>query len=289
MTKILLNLGSKFSPSHFAVAWDVSRDTFRRKLYPAYKGHRGEIPDELATQFSLMQELLHSMGVAQFKWEEFEADDILGTLSRKFDCELPVTILTKDQDALQLIREGTRVWLHTSKAKEYMERFGFTPKTYPVLNGFFEFTTHTFREVYQLEPIQMVDKKALEGDTSDNIPGVYGVGEKAVIPLLREFGTVEALYERIENLNPNELVEMKAFMKELGIARPPLSYLLKEPSEDGQLAGKDAAMLSKRLATIVTDIPYLDSVQLKDIEWSLNHEAMTQKFAELEFKGMAAG
>lgn len=288
MTKVLTKLMLKYGPSHFAVAWDVSRDTFRRELYPAYKGTRGETPEELGVQFGVMQELLEAMNIPQFKWAEFEADDILGTLARRFEPQVPVTILTKDQDALQLITERTRVWLHTAKAKDYMGEFGMDEKSYPLPAGFFEFTPVTFRGIYGLDPIQMIDKKALEGDSSDNIPGVYGVGEKAVIPLLREFGTVERLYEHIEDLTSTEEKAMKEFMKELGVSRPPLSYLLKQPEEKGQLVGKEAALLSKKLATIVTNIPHLDSIELDHLQLAVDREGMTRKFAELEFHNLEA-
>ena len=288
MTKILINLISKYVPSHFAVAWDVSRDTFRRTIYPAYKGTRGEAPDELGTQFGVMQDLLDAMNIPQFRFPEFEADDILGTLASRFETALSVTILTKDQDALQLVPARTRVWLHTAKTKIYLQQFGFDEKTYPLPNGFFEFTPHTFREVYGLEPKQLIDKKALEGDSSDNIPGVYGVGEKAAIPLLREFGTIERLYEHIESLTPAEEKKFKQFIKELGIARSPLAHLLKEPESEGQLVGKEAAMLSKKLATIVTDIPALDNVQLDDLVLSVNREQMARKLVELEFHSLQA-
>lgn len=288
MTKMLINLITKFKPSHIAVAWDVSRDTFRRQLYPAYKATRGEMPEELGAQFGVMQSLLEAMNIPQFRFEQFEADDILGTLARKFEDELRVTILTKDQDALQLVSEQTRVWLHTSKVKHYLQQFSLEEKSYPLPSGFFEFTPHSFREVYGLEPEQMIDKKALEGDNSDNIPGVYGVGEKACIPLLKEFGTVEGIYEQIENLTPAEKPAMKQFMKELGIVRPPLEYLLKKPQCDGEIVGKEAALLSKLLATIVTNIPELEALQLNDLALTLNQIGMAQKFSELEFHSLQA-
>lgn len=288
MTKILIKLISTYKPSHFAVAWDVSRDTFRRELYPAYKATRAEAPEELGTQFGVMQKLLDAMNIAQFWFDKFEADDILGTLARRFETQLGVTIVTKDQDALQLITDRTRVWLHTAKWESYIRQFGFVTRNYPLPNGFFEFNPHTFREVYGLEPEQLIDKKALEGDGSDNIPGVYGVGEKAAVPLLREFGTIERLYEHIEHLSPADQLDMKQFMKELGIARPPLAYLLKEPDKEGDLVGKEAAMLSKKLATIVTKIPELESLDLEHLALLVDRSEMSKKLAELEFHNVQA-
>lgn len=230
MSKILLNLLEKQKPDYIAVAWDISRNTFRREMYTEYKGTRSETKPELGNQFPLMQEVLDAMNVPQFKVDGFEADDIIGTFSKRFENELPVYILTKDQDSLQLITEKTRVWLGTSKAKEMYESRGIDSKTLPIPDGHFEFTTLTFEEEYGVKPIQMIDKKAIEGDSSDNIPGVKGVGPTSVVPLLKEYGTVEAIYDVIENTPENELNEF--FKTELGIKRSPIGNLLKKSNQE---------------------------------------------------------
>ncbi|WAH38389.1 5'-3' exonuclease [Alicyclobacillus dauci] len=284
MTRILLNLIERQKPTHFAVAWDVSRNTFRRKLYGEYKGHREDALPILSEQYRTMQELLQAVNIPQFWLDDYEADDIIGTLARKFESEMPVYILTKDQDALQLISESTRVWLMTSKAEELYKVRSLNLKELAIPDGVFEYSPVTFEEEYGLKPHQMVDKKALEGDNSDNIPGVKGIGEKASVPLLQEFQTVENLYDYIENMTSAEQAEMKLLFKALGIARSPLAYLLKE--SDTELVGKQAAILSKVLATIRTDLEALDTVTSDDLRLDLNVQVMHERFIELEFASL---
>lgn len=233
MSKILLNVIKKQKPTHMAIAWDISRQTFRREKYADYKGHRKETKPELGSQFGIAQALFASIGIQNVKLENFEADDIIGTFAKKFEEEIPVYIMTKDQDSLQLITEKTRVWLNTSKAKELYEERGLDPKTILVPDGSFEFTPLTFKEEYGLNPIQIIDLKALEGDSSDNIPGVKGVGKESVTKLLQEYETVENLYAQIEGLNEKEEEELKQFFKEsLGISRSPIANLLKRPNSE---------------------------------------------------------
>lgn len=286
MTRILLNLIENQQPTHFVVAWDVSRNTFRRKLYSEYKGHREDALPVLGEQYQTMQSLLDVMNIPQFRFDDYEADDIIGTLAKRFETEMPVYILTKDQDALQLVTDHTHVWLGTSKAEELYKSRGIQPKMLRVPDGSFEYTPVTFEEEYGLRPIQMIDKKALEGDSSDNIPGVKGVGEKAAVPLLQEYGTIEHLYEAIEGMNPHEEAEMKVLFKAMGISRSPLAYLLKESNDE--LCGKEAAILSKTLATIHTSIPQLGTVTTADVRLQLNVEETQAKFAELEFTSLAS-
>lgn len=284
MTRILLNLIEQQRPSHIAIAWDVSRNTFRKKLYNDYKGHREDALPILGEQYQTMQSLLHAMNIPQFRFEDYEADDIIGTLAKRFERDMPVYIITKDQDALQLITEHTRVWLMTSKAEELYKARGLQPKQLHVPDGTFEYTPVTFEEEYGLKPLQMIDKKALEGDSSDNIPGVKGVGEKAAIPLLQEFSSIEHLYNAIENMSQHEEDNMKNLMKSLGISRSPLSYLLKESDEE--LCGKKAAMLSKQLATICTDIEQLANLTVDDVLLDMNIASTREKFEELEFTSL---
>jgi 5'-3' exonuclease len=275
MSKILLNLIKKQNPSHIAVAWDISRETFRREMYSEYKGTRSETKPELGEQFPLMQGVLDSMNIPQFKVDRFEADDIIGTFSTRFEQELPVYILTKDQDSLQLITDRTRVWLGTNKSSDMYKERGMDASSLPIPDGHFEFTPLTFEEEYGLKPSQMVDKKAIEGDTSDNIPGVKGVGAASAVPLLQEYGTIESIYEAIDSTSEDEL---KAFFKTyLGIKRSPINHLI---------AGRDSAFLSKTLATIKTDIDELSPVRLSDLELHFDHQATKKAFIELEFKSL---
>lgn len=230
--RTLLSLIKKNQPTHLAVVWDVSRQTFRQEIAGGtYKGTRKATPHQLKEQFISTQNLLQGI-IPQFlsgrdDEEVYEADDFAGSLAKRFQTEIPVFLHTKDEDYLQLVDSNTRVWLGSSKADKMFEDLNLNRQEFNVPDGFFEFTLSTLKDIKGLEPYQIVEYKALCGDTSDNIPGVKGVGEKAVIPLLQEYGTIEAIYETIENLSAKEEKELKKFFKEsLGIGRSPISYML---------------------------------------------------------------
>lgn len=230
--RTLLSLIKKNQPTHLAIVWDVSRQTFRQEIAGGtYKGTRKATPHPLKEQFISTQNLLQGI-IPQFlsgrdDEEVYEADDFAGSLAKRFQTEIPVFLHTKDEDYLQLVDSNTRVWLGSSKADKMFEDLNLNRQEFNVPDGFFEFTLSTLKDIKGLEPYQIVEYKALCGDTSDNIPGVKGVGEKAVIPLLQEYGTIEAIYETIENLSAKEEKELKKFFKEsLGIGRSPISYML---------------------------------------------------------------
>ena len=230
--RTLLSLIKKNQPTHLAVVWDVSRQTFRQEIAGGtYKGTRKATPHPLKEQFISTQNLLQGI-IPQFlsgrdDEEVYEADDFAGSLAKRFQTEIPVFLHTKDEDYLQLVDSNTRVWLGSSKADKMFEDLNLNRQEFNVPDGLFEFTLSTLKDIKGLKPYQIVEYKALCGDTSDNIPGVKGVGEKAVIPLLQEYGTIEAIYETIENLSAKEEKELKKFFKEsLGIGRSPISYML---------------------------------------------------------------
>lgn len=278
MLKVIKNQ----KPTHIAVAWDLTKEfTFRKKLFPDYKGHRKSFRNELGSQFSLAQKVINEIGISQFVFEEYEADDIIGTLARKFENDLRVTVWTKDQDSLQLIDENVRVWLITSKCSEMYEEFGINIKELNIPTGVFEHTPYYLEHFYGVSPIQIIDRKAIEGDASDNIPGINGVGEKSVIPLLKEFKTVEGIYDFIEDSTENDIKEM---FKSLGITRSPLSKLIEV--SDTKLVGKKAALLCKQLATIKCDIEELNYVTLDSLELKFNEEAIKNSFTSLGFTSL---
>lgn len=230
--RTLLSLIKKNQPTHLAVVWDVSRQTFRQEIAGGtYKGTRKATPHPLKEQFistqNLLQGIIHQFLSGRDDEEVYEADDFAGSLAKRFQTEIPVFLHTKDEDYLQLVDSNTRVWLGSSKADKMFEDLNLNRQEFNVPDGFFEFTLSTLKDIKGLKPYQIVEYKALCGDTSDNIPGVKGVGEKAVIPLLQEYGTIEAIYETIENLSAKEEKELKKFFKEsLGIGRSPISYML---------------------------------------------------------------
>lgn len=294
MMKELMKIIREQRPTHLCVAWDLNRNTFRRQIYADYKANRGETKPELKSQFPLAQEVLGKLGITQFVFDGYEADDIIGTLSKRFGETIPTFIITKDQDALQLVNEHVRLWYKTSrpeKAKEMYQEFGIDPKEFDIPDGVFEFTPLYVKEVYGLTPIQIIDKKALEGDTSDNIPGVKGVGEASAVPLLQEFGTVEGVYDFIESSDEATIKEM---LKSLGIKRSPVSYLTKKAEKilvDGklvsnELVGKEAAEVSKKLATIKLDMDCLENIELDTLLLNVNQVAKREEFERLAFKSL---
>lgn len=285
MMEALLKIIQKQKPTHLAVAWDLGREnTFRRELYPLYKSNRSETKKELKPQFELAQKVLEAMGISQYMFPYYEADDVIGTLSTKFEKEAMVYIWAKDQDALQLVTDNVRLWFRTDKAEDMYKSVGVDSQMLNIPDRCFEFTPEYVRHFYHVEPLQIIDRKAIEGDKSDFIPGVKQVGEKVVVPLLNEFSTVEGIYDFLED---HDEMEAKIFMRDLGIKRSPYAHLMKDSSTE--LVGKESAILSKKLATIKTDIQELSDVSLSDIELRINEAGMIHAFEELEFRSLLAG
>lgn len=210
-TNMLLKVINEAKPSHILVAFDYGKKTFRNTLFADYKGTRKGTPEELKPQFAILKRLLKAMNICYIEKEGIEADDIIGSITKKYNT--PTIILTGDKDSLQLIDETTEVWLTKKGISEVA-----------VMNE------KTFFEEYGITPIKMIDLKSLMGDSSDNIPGVKGVGEKTAIDLLKTYGSLEGVYENIENI--------KGKLKEKLIT------------------DKSSAFLSKTLATIKTDAEF---------------------------------
>lgn len=176
-TTMLLRLLEEHKPTHMIVAFDAGKITFRHEGYEDYKGGRQKTPPELSEQFPLLKELLKGLGVPQFEIAGYEADDIIGTISREADAAgRQVMIVSGDKDMLQLASEHTTIAL-VRKGVTEVELYG--PKQ--------------IRDKYDLTPEQIIDLKGLMGDASDNIPGVPGVGEKTALKLLQQFGSVEGV------------------------------------------------------------------------------------------------
>ncbi|MBO6266044.1 MAG: DNA polymerase I [Acidaminococcaceae bacterium] len=229
-------------PRWVAAAFDKSRKTFRTKLFADYKGQRKPTPPELKEQFPLCMEVLESMGIPALELDDYEADDIIGTFAKKADPSVEVYIVTGDRDELQLIDDRTRV-MYTKKGISDIKLYD----------------KETFAEDYEgLVPLQLIDLKGLMGDTSDNIPGVPGVGPKTALKLIAEYGSVEKVLEHIPEVKGKSL---------------------KEKLENN----KEQALLSKELATICTEVPGLEldlsAYSLKPLE-----EKARTMMADLEFR-----
>ena len=176
-----LNMLSKieedYAPTHMAVAWDLKAPTFRHKEYDAYKAGRKSMPAELAMELPIMKEILEAKGIKNLSVEGFEADDVIGTVSKMADAAgMDTMIITGDRDALQLASDTVKVII-TKKG----------------ITEFELYDAEKMQERYQLTPSQFIDLKGLMGDSSDNIPGIPGVGEKTGIKLLTQFGSISEM------------------------------------------------------------------------------------------------
>ena len=227
---ILQHLYEDLKPEAVCVAFDRREPTFRHRSYDFYKAQRKPMPEELAVQMPVLKELLDAMGVAHLELAGYEADDILGTLSRIAekqgnDC----VIVTGDKDSLQLVSERTTVC-------NVKSRMG---KTETIL-----YTPEQFRKEYGFEPPLMVDLKALMGDSSDNIPGVPGIGEKTAMDLVQRYGGIAEIYRDLDALEIKDGVRKKL------------------------AAGRDSANSSYWLATIFREVP-LDCEDAACFRWTL--------------------
>ena len=228
-------------PDYAAVAFDLKAPTFRHKMYDAYKAGRHAMPDELREQFPYAKRVLHEMGFAVLEKEGYEADDILGTLAKMAEeRNIEAYVLTGDRDSLQLITDKTTVLLATNKDTLVMDKTAFFEK-------------------YGVDASQFVDVKALMGDSSDNIPGVAGVGEKTALKLISDFGSLDNIYANIPSDKIGKSVNVKL------------------------AENKEKAYLSQTLARICTEVP-LDET-LDDIVFKGFRDGAYDLFTELEFAG----
>ena len=227
-------------PNFVAVAFDLKAPTFRHKMYAEYKGTRKPMPEELRPQIPLLKDVLRLMNVTILEKEGIEADDIIGTVAKHTDIQ--TIIITGDTDSFQLVDQQTEV--HFTKR-------GITDVEIYNASNFTEKTT--------LVPAQIIELKALMGDSSDNIPGVPGVGEKTALSLLSTYGTIENLYAHTEDL--------------------------KGKLQEKIVNGKDSAFLSKTLATINCDCDVLTDPQLMKVTLPFSADAK-KKMIELEFKSI---
>lgn len=285
--RTLFKILKEQKPTYLAVAWDLSRDTFRRELYADYKGNRSETLVPLKDQFALCQDVLKRMGVCQFMDPMYEADDFCGTIAKKFEMTVPVKILTKDNDYLQLVTERTNLWMmHTTaeKTEELFKKYRIDKKTVNVPERAFNYTPALVEKEFGISPAHVNSLKGLMGDSSDNIKGVAGIGEATAVKLIQEYGTIDNLYKAIQNLDKTKEKEIKAYWKEkLGLKRSPLNYLLK--TSETELVGEKAARLSEQLATIKCDIE-LPNITLESMKVAINEEETKKVLEELEFRSL---
>ena len=217
---ILLNLLTAHQPDAVAIAWDERAPTFRHNAYDGYKATRHGMPEELAQQMPVLKELLTHLGFVQVSKEGWEADDILGTLAAACEAKGGTTLLaTGDRDSLQLVDDATTVLLATNK------------ETIPM-------DPAAIREKYGVTPAQLIDVKSLMGDSSDNIPGVPGIGEKTALALVQKFGSLQAIYDHIDDpaIKPGQRTKLGANRD-----KAELSYMLGTIRKDAPIDTDPAA------------------------------------------------
>ena len=241
---MLSHLLERIQPTHVLVAFDAGKTTFRTEMYADYKGGRAKTPDEFREQFPFIREQLDHLGIRHYELAQYEADDIIGTLDKMAEATsvpFEVTIVSGDKDLIQLTDDNTVVEISKKGVAEFEE-----------------FTPAYLKEKMGLTPEQFIDLKALMGDKSDNIPGVTKIGEKTGIKLLLEYGSLDGIYEHID--------EMKA-----------------SKMKENLINDKEQAYLSKTLATIDTDAPI--EIGLDDITYTGPHlENLAKFYEEMGFK-----
>ncbi|GEK91441.1 DNA polymerase I [Alkalibacterium kapii] len=231
----------KEAPTHALVAFDAGKTTFRHEYFEEYKGGRSKMPSEFAEQIPYMKDLLKGFGLKSYELVNYEADDIIGTLSKQAEEQgFEVVILTGDRDLTQLASDHVRVDITKKGVKDLKE-----------------YTKTSIQEEMGITPEQIIDMKGLAGDASDNIPGVTKIGEKTALKLLHEYGSVENLYEHIDEMKKSKRKE----------------YLINE---------KDTAFLSKKLASIDREAPV--TLSLDELDYSgQNMEALISFYKEMDF------
>lgn len=223
-------------PTYILVAFDKGK-TFRHEKYNEYKAGRIEMPDELRLQFPIAKKLLELMGIKYYEIENYEADDIIGTFSKFCDnTKYTGTIISSDKDLLQLITDSVDIKL--LKSKDYIR-----------------YNPESFYEEYKIKPINIIDLKSLMGDSSDNIKGVKGIGEKTALKLLQEYKTLNGIYENIDKISGK--------------------------TKEKLIDGKNDAYISYELATIVTNVPI--EISIDDIKYKGNQAGLNDLYEELEF------
>ncbi|ATO28571.1 flap endonuclease [Bacillus atrophaeus] len=200
--KHLITAMERFQPTHVVCCWDMGSKTYRNDLFQDYKANRSQPPIELVPQFDLAKEAAAELGILNIGLKGYEADDCIGTLAALFTEEAEITIVTGDKDLLQLLSDGINVALLQKGIGNY--------KIY---------TKDLFYEETGVLPKALIDVKALMGDSSDNYPGVKGIGEKTAYKLIGEYETIERLLENIALLPKGQQGKIQAGLKELGISR----------------------------------------------------------------------
>ena len=243
---ILFKILDEESPDYLTVAFDVKAPTFRHEMFQEYKGTRKPMPEELREQVPIMKEVLQVMGIRIIEQAGYEADDILGTLAKRAEAEgIEVSLVSGDRDLLQIATDKIKIRI---------------PKTKGGKTEIEDYYAADVEAKYQVNPIQFIDLKALMGDTADNIPGVPKVGEKTATDLMVQFGSLDGIYEHIDEVT-------------------------KKSIKESLIQNKDLAYLSKELATIKIDSPVVYTFEEARVGNFFNEDSYVL-FKKLEFKNL---
>jgi len=189
-------------PTHVAVCWDMGKSTFRNDMFDGYKQNRPAPPEELIPQFDYVKEVSNQFGFVNIGVQNYEADDVIGTLTHQYSDENQVYVVTGDKDILQCINPNVEIWL--------------TKKGFSIYN---RYTLDRFQSEYGLNPLQLIDVKAFMGDSADGYPGVKGIGEKTAIKLIQNYGSVESVVDAIDELTPGQQNKINNDMQNLKVSK----------------------------------------------------------------------
>ena len=261
-TRILLAAINEFEPKYLAVTFDHRKPTFRHKEFKDYKAQRPEMPDDLKPQIPLVKEIVAVLNIPQFEIEGYEADDLIGTLSYKLDHNpkelkadenLLSIVVTGDKDLLQLVDDNTHVWLPGRGKKSDLE-----------------YDREQVKADLNIYPEQVVDMKALMGDSSDNIPGIKGIGKKTAASLINEFGSLDNIFQAVAKIEAKQIDP---------------GGLLKGAVLEKLRTGKESAYLSQMLAKIELDVPLKINLPQCQVE-SYDKAKVVELFKQYDFNSL---
>ncbi len=239
-TKMLIKLMEEKTPDYIVIVFDAKGPTFRHKIFKEYKSTRPPMPEDLVEQIPYIKKIIEGFNLTSIEMEGYEADDIIGSLSRKGEKEgFEVVVVSGDKDFRQIISPHISMWD-------------------PMKDKLIDYKT--FKEQYEIEPVQMIDVMGLSGDSSDNIPGVPGVGEKTALSLIKRYGSIDGIYQNIDEIKKKKLRE-------------------------NLLKSKELAYLSRELVKIKTDLEILDDFENLKVK-APDREQLSESFRMLEFKSL---
>lgn len=239
--KYFMDAVQKFEPTHVVCCWDMGSTTFRTAQYDGYKANRPSAPEDLIPQFDLVKEVVESFGVPNIGLAGYEADDCIGTLAKRHSDEAHIYVLSGDHDLLQLVDDRITVVIMKKGQGNYAV-----------------YTPEFLHEERQLTPEQIICVKGLMGDTSDNYPGVRGIGEKTAFKLVQEYGSVNGILANLDSLSKTIRAKIEADL--------------------------DMLHMSRDLATICCDVPI--EIEFSNCGWEINRAQVMNKFEQLEFRSL---